>query len=120
MTCGQPMMAVRMPSHPIALALISMCGLPLAAPSANSSGRPSPTLASHVMGDLRGKVPLVLDAGPCVCGLESSVLDGLSSPPVLLRPRSVTYEQLCGLPGMTALQVGGTGRGAARTGGGAE
>ena len=83
-------------------------------------GRPSPTLASHVMGDLRGEVPLVLDAGLCVCGLESSVLDGLSSPPVLLRPRSVTYEQLCGLPGMTALQVGGTGRGAARTGGGAE
>ena len=64
-TCGQPTMAVRMPSHPVARALIEACGFPVAAPSANSSGRPSPTLASHVVSDLAGRIPLVLDGGAC-------------------------------------------------------
>ncbi|MEW5316566.1 MAG: hypothetical protein WDW38_007933 [Sanguina aurantia] len=104
-TCGHPTMAVRMPSHPVARALIAACGFPLAAPSANSSGRPSPTLASHVMEDLCGRIPLVLDGGPCGCGVESTVLDGLRRPPVLLRPGGVTAERLSKVPGLEHLQV---------------
>ncbi|MEW5306626.1 MAG: hypothetical protein WDW36_009080 [Sanguina aurantia] len=104
-TCGHPTMAVRMPSHPVARALIAACGFPLAAPSANSSGRPSPTLATHVMEDLCGRIPLVLDGGPCGCGVESTVLDGLRRPPVLLRPGGVTAERLSRVPGLEQLQV---------------
>ena len=104
-TCGLPTMAVRMPSHPVALQLIEACGFPLAAPSANSSGRPSPTLASHVLSDLQGRIPLVLDGGPCTCGVESTVLDALRAPPAILRPGGVTQEQLRALPGLEGLQV---------------
>ncbi len=104
-TCGLPTMAVRMPAHPVALALIAACGFPLAAPSANSSGRPSPTLASHVLDDLGGRIPLVLDGGPCTCGVESTVLDGLRSPPAILRPGGVTREQLVRYPGLEAVQT---------------
>jgi tRNA threonylcarbamoyl adenosine modification protein (Sua5/YciO/YrdC/YwlC family) len=104
-TAGQPTMAVRVPAHPLALALIDACGFPLAAPSANSSGRPSPTLAHHVLADLGGRVPLILDGGPCSCGLESTVLDALRSPPALLRPGGVTAEQLRLYPGFQGLQV---------------
>ncbi|KXZ42995.1 hypothetical protein GPECTOR_108g190 [Gonium pectorale] len=104
-TCGMPTMAVRMPAHPLALALIAACGFPLAAPSANSSGRPSPTLARHVLSDLDGRIPLVLDGGPCTCGLESTVLDGLRSPPAILRPGGVTAERLASYPGLSGLQV---------------
>ncbi|KAG2428242.1 hypothetical protein HYH02_014424 [Chlamydomonas schloesseri] len=105
-TCGLPTMAVRMPAHPVALALIAACGFPLAAPSANSSGRPSPTLARHVAADLGGgAIPLILDGGPCSCGVESTVLDGLRSPPAILRPGGVTREELVGYPGLEGLQV---------------
>ncbi|KAG2423700.1 hypothetical protein HXX76_015090 [Chlamydomonas incerta] len=105
-TCGLPTMAVRMPAHPVALALIAACGFPLAAPSANSSGRPSPTLARHVAADLGGGViPLILDGGACSCGVESTVLDALRSPPAILRPGGVTREDLMGYPGLEALQV---------------
>ncbi|GIL45411.1 hypothetical protein Vafri_2663 [Volvox africanus] len=102
-TCGQPTMAVRMPAHPVALALISTCGFPLAAPSANSSGRPSPTLARHVLDDLGGRVSIILDGGPCTCGVESTVLDGLRNPPAILRPGGITREQLAGYPGLEEL-----------------
>ncbi|GLI64207.1 hypothetical protein VaNZ11_007399, partial [Volvox africanus] len=102
-TCGQPTMAVRMPAHPVALALISTCGFPLAAPSANSSGRPSPTLARHVLDDLGGRVSIILDGGPCTCGVESTVLDGLRNPPAILRPGGITREQLAGYPGLAEL-----------------
>jgi L-threonylcarbamoyladenylate synthase len=71
--CGQPTMAVRMPGHPVARALISLAGVPLAAPSANRSGRPSPTAAAHVVEDLVGRIPLVIDGGSCDCGVESTV-----------------------------------------------
>ncbi len=71
--CGQATMAVRLPAHPVARALIALAGVPLAAPSANSSGRPSPTLAQHVVQDLGGRVPLVIDGGPCHSGVESTV-----------------------------------------------
>lgn len=104
-TGGHSTMAVRFPKHPLARALISLCGFPLAAPSANSSGKPSPTLASHVYHDLAGKIPLILDGGACNLGVESTVLDGLRHPPAILRPGSVTYEQLRQIPGMEKVQV---------------
>jgi len=104
-TGGQQTMAVRFPRHPIARALISLCGFPLAAPSANSSGKPSPTLASHVYNDLSGKIPLIIDGGACNLGVESTVLDGIRIPPAILRPGSVTYEQLKKISGMEKVQV---------------
>ncbi|MBR5991336.1 MAG: threonylcarbamoyl-AMP synthase, partial [Clostridia bacterium] len=64
-TAGLPTVAVRMPSHPVAASLLRACGIPVAAPSANASGRPSPTTAAHVLQDLDGKIPLILDGGPC-------------------------------------------------------
>jgi L-threonylcarbamoyladenylate synthase len=87
-------MAIRMPSNPWTIELIESCGFPLAAPSANTSGRPSPTLALHVYNDLKGKIPLILDGGPCVCGIESTVVNGLLDPPVILRPGGVSLEDL--------------------------
>jgi len=98
-------MAVRFPKHPIARALISLCGFPLAAPSANSSGKPSPTLASHVYNDLSGKIPLIIDGGACNLGVESTVIDGIRNPPAILRPGSITYEMLKIIPGMENIQV---------------
>ncbi|KAG9105076.1 hypothetical protein FRC06_000049 [Ceratobasidium sp. 370] len=97
-TAGHPTVAVRMPSHPIARALISMSRLPLAAPSANTSGSPSPTRAAHVQHDLgaRGRVGIILDGGACDVGLESTVVDGLRQDGHIrvLRPGGVTVEQL--------------------------
>ncbi|KAG0084235.1 hypothetical protein BGZ93_001333 [Podila epicladia] len=104
-TCGQATVAVRFPSHPITRALITACNLPLAAPSANSSGKPSPTLASHVMDDLAGKIPMVIDGGQCSFGIESTVVDGLRVPPAILRPGGVTYEQIKLVKGMESVQV---------------
>lgn len=93
-TAGLNTVAIRMPSHPIAIALIKASGLPIAAPSANSSGRSSPTLASHVYEDLNGKIDLIIDGGSTDVGLESTVLDITSTPPIILRPGGVTLEQL--------------------------
>ncbi|HHW47028.1 MAG TPA: threonylcarbamoyl-AMP synthase [Clostridiaceae bacterium] len=93
-TAGLSTVAIRMPSHPVALALIERSGLPVAAPSANTSGKPSPTNAKHVIDDLYGKVDVIIDAGSCGVGLESTVLDITTEPPVILRPGGVTYEQL--------------------------
>jgi len=93
-TAGLDTVAIRMPSHPVALALIDRSGLPVAAPSANTSGKPSPTNAKHVTDDLYGKVDVIIDAGSCGVGLESTVLDITTEPPVILRPGGVTYEQL--------------------------
>lgn len=93
-SAGLGTVAVRMPSHPVALALIAAARVPVAAPSANLSGRPSPTTADHVLTDLGGRIQLVLDGGPAGMGLESTVLD-LSGPcPVVLRPGGVTPAQL--------------------------
>ena len=94
-TAGLDTVAIRMPSHPVALALIKKAGVPVAAPSANVSGRPSPTLASHVIGDLSGRVDVILDGGKVKVGLESTVLDLTQATPMILRPGGVTYEQLC-------------------------
>lgn len=86
--------AVRMPAHPLALALIRFTGVPLVAPSANLSGRPSPTTAGHVLADLAGKIEAVLDGGPCRVGVESTVLDLSGRRPVILRPGGVSREAL--------------------------
>lgn len=93
-TAGLDTVAVRMPSHPIALMLIKAAGIPVAAPSANSSGKPSPTCARHVIDDLEGKVDVIIDGGSVEVGLESTVLDITSPIPVILRPGGVTREQL--------------------------
>lgn len=93
-SCGLSTVAVRMPAHPVALGLIELAGVPVAAPSANRSGRPSPTCADHVLEDLAGRVDMILDAGPTKVGVESTVLDLTSSPPAVLRPGAVTLEEL--------------------------
>ncbi|ABN68726.2 predicted protein [Scheffersomyces stipitis CBS 6054] len=93
-TANQSTFAVRMPNHPIARALIAVSDTPLAAPSANASTRPSPTLAQHVFHDLQGKIPYILDGGACDVGVESTVVDGLVSPPMLLRPGGVSVEEI--------------------------
>ena len=93
-TAGLETVAVRMPAHPVARALISAADLPLAAPSANRFGRASPTAAEHVLRDLDRVIDAVLDAGPTDIGVESTVLDALRTPPVVLRPGGVTREQL--------------------------
>ncbi|CCC69416.1 hypothetical protein NCAS_0C04260 [Naumovozyma castellii] len=98
-TNSQPTFAVRIPSNVIARALIALSDTPIAAPSANTSTKPSPTLASHVFHDLKGKIPLILDGGPCNVGVESTVLDGLSRPPMLLRPGGLTLEHILELGG---------------------
>lgn len=97
-TAGQPTFAARLPEHPIALALCALSGLPLAAPSANASGNPSPTTAAHVYTDLQNRIPFIIDGGPSNVGLESTVVDGLRNPPVILRPGGVSVEQIraCG------------------------
>ncbi|WAQ83784.1 hypothetical protein PtA15_4A233 [Puccinia triticina] len=77
-TCGLPTVAVRMPAHPISRALIAASGVPIAAPSANLSGRPSPTTAEHVARDMKTKISMILDGGPCQVGVESTVVDGLN------------------------------------------
>lgn len=97
-TAGQDTVGVRMPKHPVARALIAMSDTPLAAPSANASTRPSPTEAGHVMFDLDGRIPCIIDGGPCEVGVELTVVDGLSEPPMLLRPGGVSAEAIkqCG------------------------
>lgn len=94
-TGGLSTVGIRMPDHPIALELIEKAGVPLAAPSANSSGKPSPTTALHVKKDLDGKIQAIMDGGTTGVGLESTVLD-LTNPekPTILRPGGVTLEAL--------------------------
>jgi L-threonylcarbamoyladenylate synthase len=86
--------AVRIPVHPVARALITAAAVPVAAPSANLFSRPSPTLASHVAEDLDGRIDLIVDGGPTAIGVESTVLDLTTDPPVVLRPGAVTLEML--------------------------
>ncbi len=95
-TAGLDTVAVRCPGSETARALIEASGFPIAAPSANASGRPSPTRAEHVLADLSGKIPLILDGGACEVGLESTVL-ALTPSPTLLRPGLVTREMLEGV-----------------------
>ena len=89
-TGGLETVAVRMPNHPVALALIRSGGGYIAAPSANASGRPSPTRADHVMEDLNGRIDAVIDGGSVAIGLESTIVDLTEDHPVILRPRICT------------------------------
>lgn len=91
---GLDTIAVRMPRHNVALALIRESGCPIAAPSANLAGKPSPTSAEHVLDDLGGRIDAVLDAGPTVVGVESTVLDLTVDPPQVLRPGGTPFEVL--------------------------
>lgn len=93
-TAGLDTVAVRMPNHPVALSLIKASGLPIAAPSANTSGKPSPTTANHVKDDLDGRIAGIVDGGSTGVGVESTVLDCTVEIPVILRPGGVTKEQL--------------------------
>lgn len=93
-SAGLDTVAVRMPAHPAAQALIRETGRPIAAPSANRSGRPSPTTAQHVLADMDGRIPLILDGGACGFGVESTVLDLTGNVPTILRPGGVTYEMI--------------------------
>ncbi len=93
-TAGLPTVAVRMPFHPIALALIKECGTPIAAPSANPFGYLSPTTAHHVQKQLGTKVDLILDGGRCPLGVESTIIDVTGSVPVLLRPGGLPVEDI--------------------------
>ncbi len=102
-TAGRPLVGVRMPSHPVALALIRRAGVPLAAPSANRFGHISPTTAAHVLDDLEGRIDAVLDAGPTPRGVESTVLDPSSDPMTIYRPGAVTAEQIRELAGPVEL-----------------
>lgn len=91
---GLDTVAVRFPNNPIALQLIENSGVPIAAPSANLSGKPSCTKAKHVVEDLWNKIPMIIDGGECEIGLESTILDTTTNPPTLLRPGFITVEQL--------------------------
>ena len=104
-TAGLDTVGIRMPSHPVARRLIEAAARPIAAPSANRSGRPSPTTAAHVFEDMDGRIPLILDGGPCEVGVESTVLDVTGDVPRILRPGGVTAEQIARVAG--AVEVDG-------------
>jgi len=93
-TGGLDSVAVRMPSHPVAAAMIRAAGVPIAAPSANVSGRPSPTLAKHVEEDMTGKIEMIIDGGSVGIGIESTIVDMTGEEPVILRPGYVTKEMM--------------------------
>jgi L-threonylcarbamoyladenylate synthase len=93
-TAGLPSVAIRVPSHPVAQALLRASGIPIAAPSANLFSRPSPTRAAHVLADLDGRIDLVLDGGPTLVGVESTVVDLTDHSPRVLRPGGVPLEAL--------------------------
>jgi L-threonylcarbamoyladenylate synthase len=93
-SAGLDSVALRIPAHPVALQIIKACGFPLAAPSANLSGSPSPTSADHVFADLNGKIDAIVDGGNCAVGVESTVLTLCTPIPRILRPGGITFEQL--------------------------
>ena len=98
-TGGLPTVAVRVPESVIARKLINFSGVPIAAPSANLSGKPSPTCVKHVIEDMDGRVDVIIDGGDCEVGLESTIITLCESNPTLLRPGGITYETLCDLLG---------------------
>ena len=98
-TAGLTSVGVRMPSHPVAREMLRVCALPIAAPSANLSTRPSPTTAAHVYEDMNGRIPLILDGGACEVGVESTVLDMTGDIPTVLRPGAITPEMIAKVAG---------------------
>lgn len=111
-TAGRPTVAVRVPAHPVALALIREAGVPIAAPSANRFMHTSPTTARHVWDDLAGEIDLILDGGPTPVGVESTVLDLTGDVPTVLRPGAVTVEQLRAVLGEVRVREQGPAAGA--------
>lgn len=105
-TAGLDTVAIRMPDHLVALDLIQKAGVPIAAPSANRSGKPSPTLAEHVLEDMNGRIAWIIDAGPCRVGLESTVLDLTGDIPTILRPGGITPEMIQQVAGKVQLDPG--------------
>ncbi len=105
-TAGGEKVAIRMPNHPVALALIKAAGVPIAAPSANLFGHVSPTTAQHVLDDLDGRIDLLLDGGPTTIGVESTVLDVTVNPPQILRPGGVTREAIAERLGIRDWRLG--------------
>lgn len=102
-TGGLPTVAIRMPSHPAALSLIRTSGLYIAAPSANTSGRPSPTTAGHVAEDMNGKIPMILDGGAVGIGIESTIVDLTGDIPTILRPGFITKSMLSNIIGEVSI-----------------
>lgn len=102
---GLDTIGVRIPDNDVALNLIKKAGFPLAAPSANLSGRPSPTSAEAVRADLDGRIPLIIDGGSCQLGVESTIVDCTKEVPVILRPGAITKEQLSDVTGQIILQT---------------
>jgi len=105
-TAGLDTVAVRVPAHPVARALLEAAGVPIAAPSANLFSRPSPTTAAHVLEDLGGRIDMVIDGGPTSVGVESTVIDLTTMPPRVLRPGGVSVERLRAL--LPHLEMPGT------------
>ena len=105
-TGGLESVAVRMPSHPVAMALIKAGGGYVAAPSANTSGRPSPTQASHVREDLEGKIDMIIDGGSVGIGLESTIVDFTEEEPVILRPGYINQEMMEAVIGQVKVDRG--------------
>lgn len=104
-TGGLDSVAIRIPAHPVALALLRATGRPVAAPSANLAGRPSPSTAQHVIDDLAGRIDAVLDGGHCVVGVESTIVDIREGYPLLLRPGGVTPLEISNALGKKCLQA---------------
>lgn len=105
-TAGLSTVAIRVPDHPVARAFIQLSKLPIAAPSANRSGRPSPTEGIHVWEDLQGRISTLLDAGPTTVGVESTVIDVTSDRPILLRPGGIPLEAIEQLIGTVEMDPG--------------
>lgn len=105
-TAGRPLVGLRMPAHPVALELIRRAGVPIAAPSANRFSHVSPTTAAHVLHDLDGRIDAILDAGPALHGVESTVLDPNPSPMLIYRPGAITREMICSVAGQVEIFAG--------------
>ena len=102
-TAGLDTVGMRCPAHPLCRAIIEAAGVPVAAPSGNTSGRPSPTTAQHMLEDMDGKIDAIVDGGPCSVGVESTIIDLTETPPRLLRPGGITLEQLEAVLGEVAV-----------------
>ena len=100
---GLPSVAVRIPSHPVGLAFLKACGVPVAAPSANSFMYVSPTTAAHVQDNLGARIPMILDGGACEVGIESTVLSLLNDPPTILRPGAITGHDIAVVLGLESI-----------------